>query len=175
MIEAEVDVSVVLWMFVDAYLQGLPLSFASSGSIPSLLKLVLVSHLHSITNINSARYLYIHAIKIVSMSLIQEAYLLSRMIYYFTTEFCFFWLNSKLVETGACIPITSQVPHLHWSGRMRIAVDMLLTQIKWTSSKPTAGDGKGATLDDPSVDIGCLDGDLIEKVIYFDLSLLMVG
>ena len=37
------------------------------------------------------------------------------------------------------IPITSQVHHLHWSGRMRIAVDMLLTQIKWTSSKPTAG------------------------------------
>ncbi|XP_022921813.1 uncharacterized protein LOC111429956 [Cucurbita moschata] len=103
------------------------LSFASSGSIPSLLKLVLVSHLHSITNINSARYLYIHAIKIVSMSLIQEPYLLSRMIYYFT-----------------CIPITSQVHHLHWSGRMRIAVDMLLTQIKWTSSKPTAA-GFGAT------------------------------
>ncbi|KAG7023065.1 hypothetical protein SDJN02_14089, partial [Cucurbita argyrosperma subsp. argyrosperma] len=124
------------------------LSFASSGSIPSLLKLVLVSHLHSITNINSARYLYIHAIKIVSMSLIQEAYLLSRMIYYFTS-----------------IPITSQVPHLHWSGRMRIAVDMLLTQIKWTSSKPTAGDGKGATLDDPSVDIGCLDGNLFRFII----------
>ena len=31
------------------------------------------------------------------------------------------------------------------------------------------GDGKGATLDDPSVDIGCLDGDLIEKVLLIQI------
>lgn len=62
------------------------LSFGSSGSIPSLLKLVLVNHLHTITNIGSAWYLYIHAIKMVSMLLIQEQHLLSRMVYCFTTS-----------------------------------------------------------------------------------------
>lgn len=137
-------------------------------------------------------------------------------LYDCTAEFRFFWLNSKLVETGACEPPSyyhkykfSLVPvytcdqnglYAAYTGVAPFVKDGLLFYNKHSHYQPgntplalvwkdencsqyvidtdnngqvpsqqhlvleLQGDGKMTTSDDPPVDFGCMDADLIEKL-----------
>ncbi|KAL6011047.1 hypothetical protein ACLOJK_001491 [Asimina triloba] len=85
-------------------------------------------------------------------------------LYDCSAEFRFFWLNSKLAETGACNP-----PSLYHKYRFSVVpiynCDQtgLQTAYAGVVVLELQDDGKVSTSDDPPVVFGCLDGEIMQK------------